>query len=238
MFSPQRSMGQYGTPQETVDYMVKSLLGYLDDGKQSYKILDPSTGDGIFLRSLIRSGVPPSSLVGLDIDPEIPSPHEEITFSHADFLREPNEEKYDAIIGNPPYKSKRQSTYLQENKDYLSKEFQSIGIHNMYSLFIYKGLQQLKRGGVLSMIVQDSFLSNVYYKRFRKYLLQHTEIKEIILAPRRLFHKGKADVRTAILTLIKKYPSDINPEHKMKLIDRLIDQNYFEPMDEQVQHLP
>nr|WP_232324924.1 Eco57I restriction-modification methylase domain-containing protein [Halobacillus mangrovi] len=139
-------------------------------------------------------------------------------------------------MGNPPYKSQRQSLYLRENKTFLKEEFQSIGVHNMYSLFIYKGIQLLKEGGILSMIVQDSFLSNVYYKRFRKYLLKNTEIKEIILAPRRLFHKGKADVRTAILTIVKKDPSD--SEHSMKLIDRLMDQNYSEPENERVQYLP
>ncbi|ARI75917.1 hypothetical protein HM131_03330 [Halobacillus mangrovi] len=74
MFSPQRSMGQYSTPPETVDYMVDRLLKHLDPHSKRTKILDPATGDGIFIRSLLEAGVPPSSLYGLDIDPEIPPP--------------------------------------------------------------------------------------------------------------------------------------------------------------------
>ncbi|MFZ0474292.1 MAG: N-6 DNA methylase [Halobacillus sp.] len=239
MLSPKRTMGQYSTPQETVTYMTKNLLKYLPSDVQESKILDPCTGDGIFIKSLLQSGVSADHLFAFDIDPLTPPPDEKIHFIQTDFLKESNAEKFDAIIGNPPYKSKRQSSYLLENKKYLSEEFQEVGIHNLYTLFIYKGIQKLKDGGILTMIVQDSFLSNVYYKNFRKYVLDHTEIKEIILAPRRLFHKGKADVRTCILTL-KKRPSlliDRNHTHTMRLIDRLADQEYTNPPNESVQYM-
>ncbi|MGP4076200.1 HsdM family class I SAM-dependent methyltransferase [Halobacillus sp. K22] len=237
MLSPKRTMGQYSTPEETVTYMTKNLLKYLPSSVQEPSILDPCTGDGIFIKSLLQSGFSADSLYAFDIDPRTPPPDEQIHFIQTDFLKESNEEKFDAIIGNPPYKSKRQSSYLLENKKYLSKEFQEIGVHNLYTLFIYKGIQKLKDGGILTMIVQDSFLSNVYYKNFRRYILAHTEIKEIILAPRRLFHKGKADVRTCILTLKKGPPDLIDKNQTMKLIDRLIEQEYTHPPEENIQYL-
>lgn len=235
MLSPQRAMGQYSTPQETVDYMVNSVLKHLDSHRPT-RILDPSTGDGIFIRTLIRSGVSASQLHAFDIDPSAPSPYEGVHFSHEDFLKVEGEEKYEAIIGNPPYKSKRQSTYFTENKTFLAEQFKDIGVHNMYSLFIYKGLQLLKENGILSMIVQDSFLTNVYYKHFRNYLLKNAEIKEIILAPRRLFHHGKADVRTSILTLQKK-KTHKEENHVVRLVDRLTYQQYENPPRERVQYL-
>ncbi|TGB02746.1 Eco57I restriction-modification methylase domain-containing protein [Halobacillus salinus] len=235
MLSPRRAMGQYSTPQDTVDYMVNLTLNHLESHHNPH-ILDPSTGDGIFVKTLVRSGVPARQVHSYDIDPSIPSPYDGIHFSHEDFLKVDQEEKFDAIIGNPPYKSKRQSTYFTDNKLFLAEQFREIGVHNMYSLFIYKGLQMLKDNGILSMIVQDSFLTNVYYKHFRKYLLSHTELKEIILAPRRLFHHGKADVRTAILTLQKK-KGHVDSEHTVRLVDRLSQQEYSNPPKERVQYL-
>ncbi|RWZ58834.1 SAM-dependent methyltransferase [Halobacillus fulvus] len=233
MFSQQRAMGQYSTPQQTVHYMVDSVLSHLSNKKPD--ILDPSTGDGIFIQALLEAGVPSQQLHAYDIDTAVPIPESSIHFRHQDFIKVPNDTKFDAIIGNPPYKSKRQSPYFTKNRAFLEQEFYTIGVHNMYSLFIYKAIQLLKEDGILSMIVQDSFLTNVYYKYFREYLLHHTEIIEIILAPRRLFHKGKADVRTSILTLRKKKKPNMNTT--IRLVDRLEDQHYASPPEERVQYI-
>ncbi|MCA0971175.1 BREX-1 system adenine-specific DNA-methyltransferase PglX [Halobacillus litoralis] len=235
MLSPQRAMGQYSTPQETVDYMVNTVSRHLESQHEEPQILDPSTGDGIFVRTLVQSGYTPSQIHAYDVDPAIPAQYEGIHYAHQDFLKAEGTNRFDAIIGNPPYKSKRQSSYFTENRDVLAEQFQDIGVHNMYSLFIYKGLQLLKEGGILTMIVQDSFLTNVYYKHFRNYLLNHSEIQEVILAPRRLFHHGKADVRTSILT-IKKAPA--KDGHTVRLVDRLTYQQYENPPETSVQYLP
>ncbi|MYL69550.1 N-6 DNA methylase [Halobacillus litoralis] len=235
MFSPQRKMGQYTTPQETVQYMTQKLLLELPK-KSGVKILDPATGDGIFIHTLLEEGFSANSLYALDIDRNIAPPHPDVHFYYEDFLKVNQNEQYDAIIGNPPYKSKRQSPYFSENRERIQREFGKIGIHNLYSLFIHKGIQCLKPGGVMTMIVQDSFLTNVYYKNFREFLLKETEIKEIVLAPRRLFHKGKADVRTAIITL-KKRNSERPASEQMRLVDRLKVQDYDHPPEDTVQFL-
>ncbi|UOQ45202.1 BREX-1 system adenine-specific DNA-methyltransferase PglX [Halobacillus salinarum] len=229
MISQKRALGQFDTPLPTVRYMVESALSHLNKGRDMTGILDPSTGDGIFIKELLNQGIHPEHLYAYDVDSSISTPMPEIHFANQDFLKIESTQKFDAIIGNPPYKSKRESVYFKENKRFLTQQFKEVGIPNLYVLFIYKGLQMLKDYGVLSMIVQDSFLTNVYYKQFREYLLTHTEIKEIILAPRRLFHKRKADVRTAILTLVKKPPSEVDAEQGMKLIDRQFSEHYHAP---------
>ncbi|ELK48188.1 UNVERIFIED_CONTAM: N-6 DNA methylase [Halobacillus marinus] len=237
MFSRQRSMGQYGTPPETVEYMVQTLSNHLPDNRRNPEILDPATGDGVFVYSLLKEGFSPSQIHAYDIDTATPSPHEGITFRHVDFLKVELEEKFDAIVGNPPYKSKRQSDYFTENKKAITARYGGIGVHNLYSLFIHNGIKLLKPGGVLTMIVQDSFLTNVYYRKFRAYLLEKTIIKEIVLAPRRLFHKGKADVRTAILTLKKKEGNERQEDMVMKLVDRLETQEYQNITEDKIQYL-
>ncbi|SDP59090.1 HsdM family class I SAM-dependent methyltransferase [Halobacillus aidingensis] len=235
MFSPQRMMGQYTTPKETVQYMTRKLLSELPE-KSDLKILDPATGDGIFIHTLLEEGLTAENLYAFDIDQKTASPHPDVHFYYEDFLKVDQQGQYDAIIGNPPYKSKRQSPYFSENRERIEREFGKIGIHNLYSLFIHKGIQCLKPGGVMTMIVQDSFLTNIYYKNFREFLLKETEIKEIVLAPRRLFHIGKADVRTAIITL-KKRDMEAAAFTQMRLVDRLNEQNYNHPPEDNIQYL-
>ncbi|MBX0358020.1 class I SAM-dependent DNA methyltransferase [Halobacillus sp. Nhm2S1] len=235
MFSPQRTMGQYTTPKETVHYMTRKLLSELPT-KSNMKILDPATGDGIFIHTLLEEGLSPENLYAFDIDRKTAAPHPDIHFHYEDFLKVVQPGQYDAIIGNPPYKSKRQSPYFSQNRERIQRDFGKVGIHNLYSLFIHKGIQCLKPGGIMTMIVQDSFLTNIYYKSFREFLLKETEIREIVLAPRRLFHKGKADVRTAIITLKKKGTGAVTPT-QMRLVDRLYEQNYNHPPADHIQYL-
>ncbi|WP_163527585.1 Eco57I restriction-modification methylase domain-containing protein [Halobacillus ihumii] len=234
MLSYQRSMGKYETPLSTVEYMVKTVLQETKQTPQPPHILDPSTGDGVFVRALMETGANPSYIHAYDIDPNVSLDVPDVQFIHQDFLTSKPQQAFDAIIGNPPYKSIRQSDYFKKNKQDLEENFKEIGVHNMYTLFIYKGLQLLKEGGVLCMIVQDSFLTNVHYTKFRQYLIDHTEIIEIILAPRKLFHAGKADVRTAIITIRKGAPKS---DHLMRLVDRLATEEYNSPPAERVQYL-
>jgi hypothetical protein len=109
-------------------------------------------------------------------------------------------------------------------------------LYNLYSLFVVNAIQHLKSGGILCFIVEDAFLTNRYYRRFREFILNSTYILEIKLAPWRLFHTTKADVRTAIITLQKKSLSDSNTiggekKRKMRLIDRLAnEEEYNKPL--------
>ncbi|MFQ3545275.1 N-6 DNA methylase [Halobacillus rhizosphaerae] len=238
MLSYQRAMGQYETPQTTAEYMVQKILSHFKDSSSSPLILDPCTGEGVFVHELLKQGHPPDRLHAFDIDLNIKNPHPEIHFENTDFLMKEKEIKYDAIIGNPPYKSKRQSSYFQSNKHWLGEQFEEIGLPNLYALFVYHGLKTLKDGGVLTMIVQDSFLTNAYYRAFRRFLVKQIEIQEIILAPRRLFHMGNANVRTAILTIVKRKPNEKNSVKPMRLVDRLAEEEYASPPSERIQFLP
>ena len=246
MLDTKRSLGQYSTPIQTVDYMVERLLTFLQicraqDQMHHVSILDPAAGDGIFVESLQRHGVHPTSILALDIDPTAVAslpPH--INAECQDFLAS-EQSGFDAIIGNPPYKSKRESVYIQENRSRLDMQFKDVGIQNMYSMFVVHAIRSLREGGVLCVIVQDSFLTNVYYKNFRKYVVDNCLIHEITLAPRRLFHPKNADVRTAIL-ILEKRTGEINAArraaHVMHLVDRLPDeQSYHCPGINRVQRI-
>lgn len=239
MLTKKRALGQYSTPVRTVDYMIRKIKTLTSASVPL--ILDPAAGDGIFIERLLRHGFPPESVHGFDIDPQaVQSIAHLPRIKHQDFLTFTGG-SYDCIIGNPPYKSKRESKYIKSRKAALEQQFQAIGIQNMYSMFIHHAIANVKEGGVICFIVQDSFLTNVYYRKFRRYLLDHCLIEEILLAPRKLFHHTHADVRTAIVTLIKctgEEHAEKRSSHLMRLVDRLEkEEEYDSPPEHKVQIL-
>ena len=217
--------GFYETPIKTVEYICSMVLSHYKPGK---KVIDPCVGDGIFLYALESAGVRKEDLYGYDID------EEKIMNLQKDF---PNvcvfdatyqfPEKYDIMVGNPPYNGD-ESHYIREHRERLKMEFKDIKPKNTFSLISYRCFEALNEGGIFSMILLDSFMTNTYYKDFRKVLLRDCEIREMILAPRKLFYKISADVRTCILTCIKNTAEE--KENPVRLIDRVEDEDeYWSP---------
>jgi len=86
-------LGQYFTKVEVVEKLLKLLFGYKKYNKQ-IKILEPSFGTGNFIRVLKEKDF--HNIEGCEIDKglaEIP----------CDFFDFPVENRYDLIIGNPPF---------------------------------------------------------------------------------------------------------------------------------------
>jgi tRNA1(Val) A37 N6-methylase TrmN6 len=227
-----RQTGVYETPYKTARHMVDIIIPFIKN-KSDVSILDPSTGEGIFVKALIEAGIRPSHITAHDIDFNKIEKIKKLGIKGicTDTLLCDYQNK-DFIIGNPPYKSRRESQYIKANKIELKKRYGFIGLYNLYSLFLVNAIQHLKYGGIVCFIVQDSFLTNRYYRRFRQYILDNCKIIEIKLAPRRLFHASKAEVRTAIITLQKKgsnneYKMNSDRKHNVRLIDRVSNENEY-----------
>lgn len=212
--------------------MVDLIIPYFKNTK-NFSILDPSVGNGVFVKALIDSGIKRSQIIAHDIDLDKVEKVKKYGVKGicTDTLLNDYQFK-DCIIGNPPYKSKRESQYFKINQTELEKKYGFIGLYNLYSLFLVNAVQHLKPEGIICFIIQDSFLTNRYYKSLRSFILDKTKIIEIKLAPRKLFHASKADVRTAILTIQKRSNSskkytETDRKHIMCLVDRLSDENDY-----------
>lgn len=229
----ERAQGAYSTPIKTVRYMVRQLASHLP--RTDGLVIDPATGDGVFLRELAEL-VPGQRSVGFELHDD-GDRDEAVEVVHRDFIEYFAEGAKDlglvqGIIGNPPYNC-HESPYIRANKKALRQVFAEIGVLNTYSMFLYASLRMLAEGGILCMLVMDSFLTNRYHRRLRELILSNAEIIEILLAPRRLFHSQKADVRTAIITLRK--TSSPDPKHQMRLVDRVgCEDDYQCPKHEQL----
>ena len=93
--------GFYDTPIATVAYICSKILPLYKPGM---KVLDPAVGDGVFLEYLSSKGVRICDLYGYDID-DAKIRRLQKSFPNVRLFdaTNPFEEKFDLIVGNPPY---------------------------------------------------------------------------------------------------------------------------------------
>ncbi|MFO8016993.1 MAG: N-6 DNA methylase [Promethearchaeia archaeon] len=88
-------------------------------------------------------------------------------------------EGFDIVLGNPPYVFIRgipaQQKRLIDSSDFKTNK----GQYDYYQIFVELGIRLLTQGGKLGYIVPDSLLALSNRKIIRKYIMDHTKIKEI-----------------------------------------------------------
>lgn len=190
--------------------------------------MDPCVGPGIFVRSLLNSGVDKSQIFANDINSDYKSDIEElgIEFKSMDTLLGLYPDSYnefDIVVGNPPYLNKA-SVYVQENKSKLRKIYGKINAHETYSMFIVNGIWRLKEGGKLGFITSDSFFTLNTHTKLRKFILNNCKIDEILLPPKNLFDNQNVSTSPGIIILTKcSGKNNVESRHKnhMRIIPRV-----------------
>lgn len=109
---------------------------------------------------------------------------------------------FDVVIGNPPYVSMER---MKEVQPFFEQKYPDVfaGKSDILYYFIVKGLQLLRPGGYLGMIVSRYFMDANFADRLRKYILANGALKRIIDFRNVQVFKG-ANVLTAIIILQKK----------------------------------
>lgn len=100
-------------------------------------------------------------------------------------------QKYDYVLGNPPYSK----VFSENEKEYYMETYkESIGGHpNLCTLFIHRGIELLKKGGMLGFIVAAPYTTGVYNTNVRKLIIDKTRIKELLL-----FNDRKKTIRNVL----------------------------------------
>ncbi len=135
------TLGQVFTPPAIVERML-SLM------QRQGRVLEPACGDGAFMQPLMQRT---ADLVAIEFDARQCPPGA----LNLDFFDYPESEKFDTIIGNPPYVKARDihpDTALRLRSPLLN------GHANLYFHFIEKCVRQLKPGGELIFITPRDFL--------------------------------------------------------------------------------
>jgi len=125
------------------------------------RVLEPSCGSGEYITAL--SSFPHLQITGIE-------KNETMAFLvgavNEDFLEYTPSEKFDLIIGNPPYFVMKKSDVAKKYHKFFE------GRPNIFILFIIKSLELLKDDGYLSFILPANFLNSLSYEKTRKHLAQ------------------------------------------------------------------
>ena len=158
-------LGQFFTPPDVVE-------GMLSLRRNSGRVLEPSAGDGAFLRQLNNE----HDAVGIEVDHSLQREqqgHGDSRLIHGDFFAYPLSEQFDTVIGNPPY------VRFQDIKPSTRRLLPS-GMFdrrsNLYLFFIAKCMQHLREGGELIFITPRDFIKATGAQRLNAALYEQGSI--------------------------------------------------------------
>lgn len=189
-------LGQVFTPQNVINDMLELIKS--TQKVENPRFLEPSCGEGAFLRHL------PANTIGIECDKVLfekslsdknafckYSQNADKSLLNLDFFAYPVSEKFDTIIGNPPYV--RYQDILQSTKALL-KPFDKLfdSRSNLYLFFIYKCVLHLKDGGELIFITPRDFLKSTASIKLNKFLFSQGTITDFIeLGDKKIFAKAQ-----------------------------------------------
>lgn len=153
------SLGQVFTP----DAVVRAMLALR---RNRGRVLEPACGDGAFIAHL-------ADAVGIEIDPDHCPPGA----LNLDFFGYPDAEKFDTVIGNPPY-VRFQDIAPETRKRLPRRIFDARS--NLYLFFIEKCLRHLAPGGELIFITPRDFLKATSAVRLNRLMFETGTITDAI----------------------------------------------------------
>jgi len=195
------------------------LVGMLDELSRVYRLIDRAADNrrgGPERRAYILE----HHLRGIDIDPDAveiarmrlhlalgpgcsgdTGARLDAVVTVGNALTETDARRYDLVISNPPYgvraTSELRDRFFPDRRD-------GSQARDAYGLFVARGLELLRPGGRLSLLVSDTWRTITRHRPLRRRLIDMTELVSIIDLPTWIFG---ATVNTCILTAVKRPPS-------------------------------
>jgi adenine-specific DNA-methyltransferase len=185
--------GQYFTPELIADFMID-----LAAINPESKILEPSSGKGIFINLLKKKGY--KNISAYEIDAHLSKKYECV--KNESFVSADINEKYELIIGNPPYirwknLEEELKTELARNQLW-NKYFNSLCDYSY--LFILKSIELLQENGQLIFITPEYWLNTMHSISLRNYMLRNGYFSEI-------YHFNETPIfeKATVSTIVFKY---------------------------------
>ncbi|MGC8785152.1 MAG: Eco57I restriction-modification methylase domain-containing protein [Armatimonadota bacterium] len=210
-----RSLGYVTTPKEVVEFMVHLAA----PTRPNCSVLEPACGDARFLTTFANTYGTAHCLVGVEINAQalkvaaqtIPR---KVQLVHADFLLWDTSERFDIILGNPPYgivgDASHYPIHLLKTRKAAYKRQTSTwkGKYNLYGAFIEKAVRLLKPRGKLVFIVPTTWLVLDDFTLLRAFLAERGGIE--------VFYVGRVFPKVNVSAVVLRFTLG---EHGLKLYD-------------------
>lgn len=242
-----QQLGQYFTPPSLAGFAWELLGLFQSEGRtrrfeSQGPILEPSIGEGVFIRTGMRNGPDDAPWVGFDIDPSLEGSWQALRQSHPNLhLVRANallphhvlETPFQLVIGNPPFGA----TGVEELESVFDRY--EITRHPgkkkqlpIECFFIERSVQLCAEGGWIALIVPEGILANQRLQSVRDWLLRRATVRALVSLPSQTFRSERATAKTALLILEKKLTSE-----SAFLLDAKHESDYAEILDDVATHL-
>tara|TARA_Y100000389_G_C17446918_1_gene512189 strand:+ start:488 stop:1705 length:1218 start_codon:yes stop_codon:yes gene_type:complete len=206
--------GIYFTPPKTIDNIIKIFNEYYNNNIKT--VLEPSCGSCEFITIFDQLYNLDFTCIenNLTIYNNIKDIQKNnISIINTDFITYKNNNKYDLIIGNPPY--------FVVDKSKISKEYYNYfeGRPNIFIIFIIKSLKLLNKDGYLIFVLPKSFNNSLYYNKTRQYINDNFTIINICNCNDDNYLETKQE--TISIFIKNKKPTETN-EYSFKINDNII----------------
>lgn len=201
---PRRSAGVFYTPPQVATYITRCAVV---DRAQPLSVLDPACGGGAFLLAAVRCAGGAVELHGVDLDPEAILTTRRALWLECAALREmPNDAawlerirvadaisdprldaargRFDAVIGNPPYRRELGAQGLLERlaQTALGRRCRTARM-DLWYYFLHRGLELLRPGGRLGYIVGAYWTAASGAAKLVAEIRDSAHVEEIVCLP-------------------------------------------------------
>ena len=199
--------GQYFTPRNVADLMLDLL-----HSPKSAPVLEPCSGAGVFLDALTARGY--ENISALEIDPNLAN-HSSVQVLNQSFVVYENNERFSAVIGNPPYIRWKDLSEDSRGEMIAHKLYGSLfnTLSDYLTVFIAGSIELLEDGGELVFITPSFWMHTQHSSPLRDWLLDRGSITKIVdFGETTVFNK----VASAII--IFKFVKGTPPAEKIQLV--------------------
>lgn len=202
-----RDKGQFWTPQWVAEAMVSYVI------KETNLLFDPAAGRGAFFNALLNVNASITYL-GIDIDQDVLE--DEIYQQKGclvelrDFMQNPPQQKFKAIVGNPPYI--RHHRIDQESKQFLKKLFTKItgftidGRAGYHIYFLIQALNLLDDHGRLAFIMPADICEGIFAEKLWQWITDNYCLESVIMFAENATPFPNVDTNAVILLIKKTKP--------------------------------
>ncbi len=220
-----RLNGVVYTPTEVADEVAKVGVSFCS-GK-TLRILEPSAGDGAFLRALVSIGIEEVNITAVDIDNkavcQLRGRYRNATIIESEFLEyvlRRSGDEFDLVIGNPPFI--KRVGYSVAFKDRLDKLSQLTGfplaeLKNSWAAFVVGAMRLIGPNGVIALVLPYELITVKYGRRIQEYLVRQGFVVDIIVSEEKAFSSIDQDAVIMLAKRAKEGDEELRINKVMKL---------------------
>lgn len=199
--SSEKLRGGFYTPEVIASFILKWGI----NGSKNSDILEPSCGDGVFLKQLLENRFKYNTITGIELDPKEATKAERVDLSNLQIINtdfhnycNTTQKRFDLIVGNPPYIRYQffdRKQQAEANDIFINAGLEYSKLTNAWVSFVVGSSLLLKDdGGKIGFVLPAEILQVSFAQQLRKFLSQFYNTINIISFEKLVFPNIQQEV--------------------------------------------